>query len=46
MREENKNIRWKQIFINCNKAFHQFAKYVSQEEMNELEKQGLIKYLF
>lgn len=37
MSEESKDIRWQQRFVNFNKAFQQFAKYVSQVEMNELE---------
>lgn len=43
MIEENKDIRWHQRFSNFEKAFQQFEKYVAQEEMNELEEQGLIK---
>jgi len=43
MVEENKDIRWQQRFSNFDKAFRQLEKYVGQEEMNELEKQGLIK---
>lgn len=43
MTEKNKDIRWQQRFSNFNKAFSQLEKYVGQKEMNELEKQGLIK---
>ena len=43
MTEENKDIRWHQRFINFNKAFRLFEKYVDQIELNELEEQGLIK---
>jgi len=43
MSEENKDIRWKQRFANYIKAFNQLEKYVAQEELNELETQGLIK---
>jgi nucleotidyltransferase substrate binding protein (TIGR01987 family) len=43
MSEENKDIRWQQRFVNFNKAFLQLEKYVGQQQMNELEEQGLIK---
>ena len=37
------DIRWQQRFTNFNKAFAQLEKYVGHEDLNELEKQGLIK---
>ena len=40
---EYKDIRWKQRFVNFNKAFSQFEKFLEKEELNELENQGLIK---
>lgn len=40
---EDKDIRWKQRFVNFNKAFSQFEKFLEKEELNELENQGLIK---
>lgn len=40
---ENKDIRWQQRFINFNKAFNQFEKFVNTVDLNDLEKQGLIK---
>ncbi len=39
----NKDIRWKQRFINLNKAFSQLSKFIEHEELNEMEEQGLIK---
>ncbi len=41
--ETNKDIRWQQRFNSYNKAFEQLEKFVSHTELNELEKQGLIK---
>ena len=40
---EDKDIRWKQRFVNFNKVFSQFEKFLEKEELNELENQGLIK---
>lgn len=40
---ENKDIRWQQRFFNFNKAFHQLERFKEVENLNELEKQGLIK---
>jgi nucleotidyltransferase substrate binding protein (TIGR01987 family) len=40
---ENKDIRWKQRFINLKKAFLQLERFVAKEELNEMEEQGLIK---
>ncbi|HEY6913035.1 MAG TPA: nucleotidyltransferase substrate binding protein, partial [Paludibacter sp.] len=40
---ENKDIRWQQRFINFDKAFKQLERFKEVENLNELEKQGLIK---
>ncbi len=40
---ENKGIRWKQRLQNFKKAFFQLEKAVKTPELNELERQGLIK---
>jgi len=39
----NPDIRWKQRFANYKKAFSQLKKFVAQENLNELEQQGLIQ---
>jgi nucleotidyltransferase substrate binding protein (TIGR01987 family) len=39
----NKDIRWKQRFVNFNKAFNQLKRFVEVEKLNEMEAQGLIK---
>ncbi len=43
MNENNKDIRWHQRFINFNKAFNQLERFIGEVELNEMEKQGLIK---
>ncbi len=43
MDNENRDIRWHQRFINFNKAFNQLEKFVEEEDLNEMEEQGLIK---
>lgn len=40
---ENKDVRWKQRFQNFKKAFTQLEKAVNTPDLNELERQGLIK---
>ena len=40
---ENKDVRWKQRFQNFKKAFFQLEKAVNTPDLNELERQGLIK---
>ena len=40
---ENKDIRWKQRLQNFEKAFYQLEKAVNTPDLNELERQGLIK---
>jgi nucleotidyltransferase substrate binding protein (TIGR01987 family) len=37
------DIRWKQRFDNYLKAFNQLSRFIGEEHLNELEKQGLIK---
>ena len=36
-------LRWKQRFNNYLKAFSQLNRFIDKEDLNELEKQGLIK---
>ncbi|MCF6172139.1 MAG: nucleotidyltransferase substrate binding protein [Bacteroidales bacterium] len=43
MNKENIDNRWQQRFINFNKAFQQLERFIQEEELNEMEKQGLIK---
>lgn len=43
MNEKNKDIRWQQRLINFNKAFSQLERFISKEDLNEMEEQGLIK---
>ena len=38
-----KDIRWKQRFDNYQKALIQLSKFIEKGELNELEKQGIIK---
>lgn len=40
---ENQDVRWKQRFQNFKKAFLQLEKAVKTLDLNELERQGLIK---
>jgi nucleotidyltransferase substrate binding protein (TIGR01987 family) len=40
---ENKDVRWKHRFQNLKKAFIQLEKTVNTPDLNELERQGLIK---
>lgn len=37
------DIRWQQRFSHFEKAYHQLVRFLEQEELNELEQQGLIK---
>lgn len=37
------DIRWKQRFVNYNKALSQLAKFIEKDGLNELEEQGLIQ---
>lgn len=43
MDKDSLDIRWHQRFINFNKAFKQLEKFMQEEELNEMEEQGLIK---
>ncbi len=40
---KDKDIRWQQRLINFRKALNQFKRFLEKEELNEMEKQGLIK---
>jgi nucleotidyltransferase substrate binding protein (TIGR01987 family) len=40
---EAEDIRWQQRFSNLMKAFGQLERFVSEKDLNEMEKQGLIK---
>lgn len=40
---ENKDIRWKQRFENLQLAFEQLNSFNKVEQLNDLEKQGVIK---
>lgn len=37
------DIRWKQRFSNFNKAYIQLERFIENEDLNEMERQGLIK---
>lgn len=37
------DIRWKQRFANYKKAFTQLTQFIHTEQLNEMEKQGLVK---
>ena len=41
--DKNPDIRWKQRFSNYKKAFEQLSRFVQKENLNEMEKQGLIQ---
>lgn len=41
--KNNKDIRWQQRFNNLKKAFDQLERFIRAEDLNEMEKQGLIK---
>ena len=40
---ENKDIRWQQRFVNFKKAIQQLDKFIVKGDLNDLEKQGIIK---
>ncbi|MCD6200332.1 MAG: nucleotidyltransferase substrate binding protein [Bacteroidales bacterium] len=42
-KNKKKDIRWLQRFDSFCKAFSQMEKYVTQSDLNDLEKQRLIK---
>lgn len=41
--ESNTDIRWKQRFSNYKDAFSQMKMFFEEDELNDLEEQGLIK---
>ena len=43
MISEKKDIRWKQRFVNYQKALSQLQKFINKGELSELEEQGLVK---
>jgi nucleotidyltransferase substrate binding protein (TIGR01987 family) len=43
MEDKKDDVRWHQRFNNYNKAFHQLERFITEEELNEMEEQGLIK---
>lgn len=40
---KNQDIRWTQRFANYTKAYNQLERFINVPDLNELEKQGLIK---
>lgn len=40
---DNKVIRWKQRFTNFEKAFSRLKESIEEEELNELERNGLVQ---
>jgi nucleotidyltransferase substrate binding protein (TIGR01987 family) len=40
---DEQDIRWKQRFSNYEKALNQFKRFIANENLNDLEKQGLIQ---
>lgn len=40
---DNQDTRWQQRFINLKKAFAQLERFIAEENLNEMEEQGLIK---
>ena len=43
MNDKKEDVRWRQRFISFNKAFKQLERFIAEEELNEMEDQGLIK---
>ena len=43
MKSESQDVRWHQRFVSFRKAFDNLARFKEVKELNELEKQGLIK---
>ena len=39
----NEDVRWKQRFVNYQKALVQLQKFIDKKELNELEEQGIIQ---
>jgi nucleotidyltransferase substrate binding protein (TIGR01987 family) len=40
---DEQDIRWHQRFSNFIKAFNQLERFIKEDELNEMEEQGLIK---
>jgi len=40
---EEKDIRWKQRFMNYDRAFKRLSEAMHEEELNELERNGLVQ---
>jgi nucleotidyltransferase substrate binding protein (TIGR01987 family) len=43
MVDKKEDIRWHQRFLSLKKAFNQLERFIAEEELNEMEEQGLIK---
>jgi len=43
MNGEEKDIRWQQRFANFTKALNQLERFAREQNLNEMEQQGLIK---
>jgi nucleotidyltransferase substrate binding protein (TIGR01987 family) len=43
MVDKKEDIQWHQWFISLKKAFNQLERFIAEEELNEMEEQGLIK---
>ena len=43
MVDKKEDIRWHQRFVSLKKAFNQLERFIAEEELNEMEEQGLIK---
>ena len=41
---EKKDIRWQQRFQNFESAFNHLKQALSKEELNELERHGVVKW--
>ena len=40
---DDQDIRWHQRLVNFTKAFNQLERFIGEDELNEMEEQGLIK---
>jgi nucleotidyltransferase substrate binding protein (TIGR01987 family) len=43
MVDKKEDIPWHQRFLSLKKAFNQLERFIAEEELNEMEEQGLIK---
>ena len=43
MEDKKEDIQWHQRFLSFKKAFNQLERFIAEEELNEMEEQGLIK---